>query len=233
MNPWLKTIGLIVITAILTRFIPFSEYFRNVNTLIHEMAHAVVTLLLSGNVVYIHLFEDHSGVTYSSLPEAWRIIPVSLFGYIGASLFVVQLFRWFAQGKQQHGLTALTVLAAIGLIVFIRNSYGMVWCAGFIALCAVASVIRWTSLRDLFYLLIAFICLVESVWTPIMLILIAVTSPEEAGDATNLEAATGIPAIAWAVVFTLVALWCGKVAVGAMFPRGRREKGRYSSSFAK
>jgi len=233
MNPWLKTIGLIAITALLTRFIPFSEYFRNVNTLIHEMAHALATLLLSGNVVYIHLFSDHSGVTYSSLPEAWRIIPVSLFGYIGASIFVVLLFRWYAQGKQQLGLTALTVLTAIGLIVFIRNPYGMVWCAGFIALCAVANVIRWTSLRDILYLLIAFICLVESVWTPIMLILIAVTSPEAAGDAANLEAATGIPALAWAIVFAVIALWCGKVAVGEMFSRGRRAKGRYSSSFAK
>jgi len=233
MNPWLKTIGFIVITALLTRFIPFSEYFRNVNTLIHEMAHAVMTLLLSGKVVYIHLFEDHSGVTYSSLPEAWRVIPVSLFGYIGASLFVVLLFRWFAQGRQQLGLAVLTVLAAIGLTVFIRNPYGMIWCAGFIALCAVASVVRWTVLRDLFYLLVAFICLVESVWTPIMLVMIAVTSPEAAGDAANLDMATGIPAIAWAIVFTLVSLWCGKIAVGAMFPRGRRTKGRYASSFAK
>jgi len=233
MNPWLKTIGLIALTALMTRFIPFSEYFRNVNTLIHEMAHAVAALLLSGDVMYIHLFEDHSGVTYASLPEAWRIIPVSLLGYFGASLFVVLLFRWYAQGRQQLGLAVLTVLASIGLIVFIRNPYGMVWCAGFIALCAVASVIRWTSVRDLFYLLVAFICLVESVWTPVMLILIAVASPEAAGDATNLDMATGIPAIAWAIVFALVSLWCGKLAVGTMFQRGRRVRGRYSSSLAK
>jgi len=226
MNNWLKTILLIIAAAVVTRFLPFSAYFRNVNTFIHELGHAVVTLLSSGHVVFIHLFADHSGVTYSSLPDSWRIIPVSLAGYIAASVFVLLLFRWYARGKQQLGLAVLTVLAAIGLMVFVRNEFGMVWCAGFIGLSAVALVVKWPQVRDAYYLFIGFICLVESVLTPLMLLVIAIREPQSAGDATNLEAVTGIPAIAWAIVFLLIALWCGKVAVSEMFPRGRRTRGR-------
>src|SRR5690606_4381509 len=112
--------------------------FRSVNTFIHELAHAIMTLLLSGNVMYIHLFQDHSGVTYSTLPDSWRIIPVSLAGYIGASLFVILLFRLYANRRQDIGLAIIITLSALGLIIFIRNPYGVMWCSGFIALSAVA-----------------------------------------------------------------------------------------------
>jgi hypothetical protein len=47
-----------LITAFLTRFIPFSEFFRNVDTLVHELSHALVTLLLSGSVMFINLYAD-------------------------------------------------------------------------------------------------------------------------------------------------------------------------------
>lgn len=226
MNSWLKTILLIVLAAVVTRLLPFSEYFRNVNTFVHEMAHALVTLLSSGHVVYIHLFEDHSGVTYLSLPDSWRIIPVSLAGYIGASLFAWLLFRWYARGQQQFGLAVLTVLAAIGLMLFVRNEFGMIWCAGFIALSVIALVIRWPQVRDAFYLFVSFICLVESVLTALMILLIAIQEPHSAGDATNLEGITGIPSIAWAIVFVLVAIWCGKIAISELFPHERRARSR-------
>lgn len=226
MNPWLKSILFIIATAFLTRFIPFSEYFRNVNTFVHEMSHAIVTLLLSGKVDSIHMFSDNSGVTYSMLPDAWRSVPVSLAGYIGASIMVVLLFRWYAKGMQQTGLAVLIVLTAIGLMLFVRNPFGMLWCAGFLALSAVAVVVKWPVVRDFYYLLVSFICLVESVITPIYLLYAAIREPSAAGDATNLDLATGIPAVAWAVVFTLVALWCAKIAVSEMSPRGRRARGR-------
>jgi len=226
MNTWIKTILLLVAAAVVTRLLPFSEYFRNVNTFIHELCHAIVTLLSSGHVVFIHLFEDHSGVTYSALPDNWRMIPVSLAGYIGASVFAWLLFRWYARGKQQSGLALLTVLASIGLLLFVRNEFGMMWCSGFIALSVLAMVIRWPQVRDAYYLFISFICLVESVLTPLMLVIVAVDEPVAAGDAANLAAVTGVPAIAWAVVFLIVALWCGKVSIGELFPHGRKARGR-------
>lgn len=226
MNPWLKSILLIIVTAVLTRFIPFAEYFRNIYTFVHEMSHAVMTLLLSGNVISVHLFSDQSGVTYSTLPELWRTVPVSLAGYIGASLFVVLLFRWYAKGKQETGLAVLIVLTAIGLMVFIRNPFGMVWSAGLLALSSVALVVKWPAVRDIFYLIVSFICLVESAITPVFLLITAIREPSAAGDATNLDLATGIPSVAWAVVFVIVALWCAKVAVSDMFPHGRRARGR-------
>ena len=86
MNKWLKTILFLVASVFLTRFIPFSSLFRNLDTMIHEFGHALMTLLLSGKVLRIELYADHSGVTYSSMLTPGRSILVSLAGYVTASL---------------------------------------------------------------------------------------------------------------------------------------------------
>lgn len=67
MNKWLKTLLFLAGSALLTRFIPFSSLFRNLDTMFHEFGHALVTLLLSGSVLRIELYPDHSGVTYSAI----------------------------------------------------------------------------------------------------------------------------------------------------------------------
>ncbi|MBG9792729.1 membrane protein [Paenibacillus dendritiformis] len=207
MKHWGKTVVFLVVAAVLTRVIPFSSFFRNVDTLVHELGHAIVTLLVSGKVLYIHLFADHSGVTYSSAAaHSWRFILIALAGYTVSTVFAVLLFYGYARGKQQTGLMAILIVTAISLLFFVRNGYGVMWCIGFLLLTAAICFCPWPWLRQGYYLLVAFIALVESVLGPVFLLILAVQNPGQAGDAANLARLTPVPAALWALLFTAVAL---------------------------
>ncbi|MEW9702272.1 M50 family metallopeptidase [Paenibacillus sp. SI8] len=229
MSNWLKTILFIIGSAVLTHMplIP-SSFFRNLDTMVHEFGHAVMTLALSGKVMYIELYANHSGVTYSSMAKSWAILPVSLAGYFTASSFAWFLFSAYARGQQRIGLQVMTVLAVLSLILFVRNMFGVTWLIGFIVLTIIVLALTPKWLRDFYYLLIAFICLEESVFGPFSLMIYAIQSSRSAGDATNLALQTGVPAIVWAAIFTLFALWCAKQAVQAFL--GRKKGARASKS---
>ncbi|CAH1229784.1 hypothetical protein PAECIP111891_06547 [Paenibacillus allorhizoplanae] len=217
LSNWVKTILFLIGSAVLTHWIP-SSFFRNLDTMVHEFGHAVATLALSGKVMYIELYKDHSGVTYSSMTKSWAVIPVSLAGYMTASLFAWFLFSAYARGKQKLGLQVMTALSALSLVLFVRNSFGVSFLLGFILMTVLALALAPRWLRDFYYLLLAFLCLEESVFGPGSLIVYAFQN-RSAGDASNLANHTGIPAIVWAIGFTLFALWCAKQAVQAFLGR--------------
>lgn len=206
-NKSLKAVLFLVASAILTRLIPFSSWFRTLDTMIHEFGHAVVTLLLSGRVLRIELNADHSGTTYSYLSSGWSSVLVSLSGYTIASIFAVLLFYGYAKRKQAAGLILITLLAAVNLLFFVRNSYGVWWLVIFMALNIVFYLLG-STVRNFYYLLLAFLCLEESVVGPLTLAITSLTNPRQAGDAANLAHMTVLPAIAWSMLFLLFALWC-------------------------
>ncbi|KKO52662.1 M50 family metallopeptidase [Paenibacillus sp. DMB20] len=212
MNKWLKTVLYLVGAAVLTRLIPFSSWFRIMDTMVHELGHAVATLLASGRVLSIELNPDHSGTTYSVLASGWKTVAVSLAGYMSASLFSVLLFYGHARRKQGEGLLLVSGLALLMIVLFVRNSYGIWWLSIFI----VATLVFYflgPRVRNFYYLLLAFLCLEESVMGPVSLLLYAITQPARAGDAANLANQTVIPAVAWALLFLLFSLWCAKLAL--------------------
>lgn len=231
MGKWLLTIIFLIASAFLTHLVPFFSFFRYLDTMIHEFGHAAVTLLLSGKVMYIELYADHSGVTKSMITRPWSLIPVGLAGYMTASLFAWALFALHARGLQKRGLLAVTVLAAVTLVLFVRNGYGMAWLAGFVALNVV--VLLWGSktITMWYYLLIAFLTLEESVSGSLYILLLGINRPGQAGDATLLDSATGVPAPLWGLWFTLFSLWCAKRALQSFFGGGRRSKQRPAAAF--
>lgn len=216
MNKWLKTILFLMGSAILTRFIPFSSLFRNLDTMIHEFGHALVTLLLSGKVLRIELYADHSGVTYSSMLTPGKSILVSLAGYVTASLFAWLLFYLYRKGLQMWGLGITTAVALVSLLFYVRGEFGMLWLTGFIAL-NVIIMIFGAKIIKFYYLLLAFLTLEESVVGAMYVGLMSWTQPSNAGDATNLAQQTFMPALFWGTLFALFALWCAKGALTLFF----------------
>lgn len=213
MNKWLKALLFLVGAAFLTRLIPFSSWFRILDTMIHELGHAVMTLLMSGQVLSIELNPDHSGVTYSMLASGgWGPIVVSLAGYMSASLFAILMFYGYAKKKQDTGLITITVLALLMVIFFVRAGYGLWWLVIFMIVNLIFYFIGG-KIRNFYYLLLAFLVLEESVVSPLTLLIMAVTRPKQAGDATNLANMTGLPAFVWALLFLLFSLWCAKTAL--------------------
>ncbi|WP_438447113.1 M50 family metallopeptidase [Gorillibacterium sp. sgz5001074] len=224
MNKWLLTVLFLIGSAFLTHLIPFSSFFRYLDTTIHEFGHAAVTLALSGKVMYIELYADHSGVTRSMMTRSWAILPVSLAGYMTASLFAWLLFALHARELHRRGLFLITLLAALSLALFVRNGYGMVWLAGFIALNAVVMLWGGQTVTRWYYLLVAFLTLEESVFGPFSLFLMAMQRPGQAGDASLLASVTAFPAVFWASWFTLFGLWCAKRALQSFFGGKRKQK---------
>jgi hypothetical protein len=235
MSNWVKTILFLIGSALLTHWIP-SSFFRNLDTMVHEFGHAVVTLALSGQVQRIELYANHSGVTLSAISQArsWSIIPVALAGYTTASVFAWFLFSAFARGKQQIGFLVMIAISTISLLLFVRNGFGIMFLIGFIALTIIMMAIPLKWLRNFYYLLLAFLCLEESVFGPIYLIQAASRNTRQAGDATNLALHTGVPTMVWAIIFTLFALWCAKRAVQAFLGRNKRPRSanRQSSAYS-
>ncbi|GAA3403297.1 M50 family metallopeptidase [Paenibacillus hodogayensis] len=224
MSRWVTTILFLVGSAILTHWIPFSSFFRNVDTMVHELGHAVVTLLLSGKVLYIQLYANHSGVTYSYIERGWKTIPLGLSGYMTASLFALFLFRMYAQSKLIVGYAAMTLLALVSLIFFVNNGFGVMWLIGFIVVNGIAMFVKIPFIHKYYYLLVAFICLEESVMGPITLGVMSITNPGQAGDAAGLARSTWIPAIVWSLLFLVVALWCAKHAIYAFIGKARSSR---------
>lgn len=220
MNKWLKTILFLAGSAFLTRLIPFSSLFRNLDTMIHEFGHALMTLVLSGSVLRIELYADHSGVTYSAIQDGGRAILVSLSGYLLASLFALLLFYLYSKGRHDWGLILATGVALIMLVLYVRGSFGMMWLSGFITL-NVLMLALWKKLSKYYYLLLAFLTLEESVMGSFFLVYAAALSPSRAGDASNLARMTPIPAIFWAILFFMFSLLCAKWALGLFFKRER------------
>ncbi|WP_199621533.1 M50 family metallopeptidase [Paenibacillus alkalitolerans] len=218
MGRWIITLAFLVGSFALTQWLPFSEYFRNIDTMIHEFGHAAATLFLSGQVMYIHLYEDHSGVTSSAIRHGWQLIPIGLAGYVAASLFTVLLFYLHRRGYYRLGLLLVTAVAVASLILFVRNDYGAQWLLGFIGLNAIAILIPIGFARTIYYLLIAFLTLVESVLSAFTVLLLSWNNPPAAGDAANLAGVTSIPAVVWGAFFFIFSLWSAKKAIGYFLP---------------
>ncbi|WP_166240888.1 M50 family metallopeptidase [Paenibacillus turpanensis] len=223
MTRWIITILFLVGSAFLTRLLPFHPFFRNLNTMIHEFGHALATLLLSGDVMYIHLYEDHSGLTLSQVTAGWRLIPVALAGYFTASLFGVYLFRCYAKGQIRRGLAVITVLAVLSLLLFVRNGFGVLWLIGFIGLNFMFMLFPSRTITTGYFLLLAFLTLEEAVYSSVDLLLLSWLRPDAAGDATNLAVHTGTSPVLWSVLFVVVALWCARSCI-LSFIRPKRKK---------
>ncbi|MCC3375500.1 M50 family metallopeptidase [Cohnella sp. REN36] len=226
MNKWLRAILYLVVSVFLTRLIPFSSFFRNLDTMIHEFSHALVALLVSGRVLRIELHADHSGVTYTLVPTDWGQLLVSLAGYVGASLFALLLFALYRKQQQKLGLGLVTAIALLMLILYVHSGFGALWLAGFIALNVLAFFVR-PAFRNFYYLLLAFLSLEESAMSPVSLAIMAFQDGSRAGDASNLQHYTGVPALVWGIGFTLFALWCVTMALRAFL--GEKGKRRSAS----
>lgn len=225
MNKWLKALLFLVGAAILTRLIPFSDWFRMLDTMVHELGHAIVTLLASGQVLRIELNPDHSGVTYSVLASGWSQLAVSLAGYISASLFAVAMFFGYSRQNQAAGLVLISMMALVSLLLFVRSGYGRGWLILFLFINA-AFFLLGGRIRNFYYLLLAFLCLEESVMGPVTLLLNSIVSPGQAGDATSLARLTGVSPLVWSLIFLAISLVCALSALQLYWNDRRRSRER-------
>ncbi|RAP75807.1 M50 family metallopeptidase [Paenibacillus montanisoli] len=217
-----KVAGYLVLALIIIHLPFIGIFFKIVNTLIHESAHALMALALHGKVVQIQLFSDTSGVTYTLSSSHIGTVLTSLAGYIGSSLFALLLAVLCHRGKHALNLWLFAIISVVNVLLWVRNPFGILWLAAFICL-LILSLWRKGKWISAFSIGLFVFVVAESVSSSFVILWRSLYSPTEAGDAANLAEATFLPASVWGVFFMLQACILAFISVKKVLRQGRRK----------
>lgn len=183
------------------------------NTYLHELAHALATLLTGGEVVRIEVHSNAGGLTKSigGMP-----LVIASAGYIGSTLFgAVALLLSRSERGARAVAVGVSVLLILGLLLWLRGdavgvSSAVAWAA---LLLLAAAKLRGAALRLLAGALGAMLCL-AAVQSLVTLWSLSVGSDSHS-DARLLAQATGWPdwfwAGTWALISLIVLFWCVRI----------------------
>jgi len=209
---------LLVTALLLTRIPVLGKYFRSVNTLVHEAGHAFVTLLLSGEVIAVNLFADTSGTTVTKAKGKFSQALIALAGYPVSALTGWLCLALLYKGYNLYILFILTSIALIIMILSLRNMYGLFWAGTFVVL---NLLLIYFNNKTLIYAFAAFysvIIFTDAIISSVVLFVLAIKQPKKAGDATNLNKVTKIPAAVWAILLLAFTLFISWLSVINYFP---------------
>lgn len=173
------------------------------NTHLHELSHAFVALATGGEVERILVFANGSGVTPV---RGGNIVFTASAGYLGATLLGMALIAFSkTPASAQRSMRFLAVLMAIAMILWVRGDIvglitGFVW----------VGLLAWQPLlKGQGYVYAAQFLGIQQCLASLgsVLGLVQLSAATEVhSDAMILQQSTGIPAVAWAVLWTVVSL---------------------------
>jgi len=217
-HPQLIFYILLAIAIVLSRIPVLGKYFRSINTLVHEAGHAFVTLLVSGEIIAVNLFADTSGSTVTKAKSKIAQSLISLAGYpfstLSGCLFLFLLYK----GYYLYILFILTSIALIIMILSLKNMYGLFWAGTFVVL---NLLLIYFNNQTVIYIFAAFYALViftDAIISSFILLVLAIKQPKKAGDATNLQKTTKIPAAVWAILLLAFTLFISWLSIIHFFP---------------
>jgi len=217
-NPHLVFYILLITALLLTRIPVLGKYFRSVNTLVHEAGHAFSTLLLSGEVIAVNLFADTSGTTVTKAKGKVPQALIALAGYPVSALTGWLCLFLLNKGYHLYILFILTSIALIIMILSLRNAYGLFWAGTFVVL---NLLLIYFNNRTLIYAFAAFysvIIFTDAIISSFVLLVLSIRQPRKAGDATNLQKITKLPAAVWALLLLVFTLFISWLSVMHYFP---------------
>lgn len=197
----------LIFAAILPRIPLLGRYFRVFNTLVHEDGHALMALLTKGKIRRIELFADTSGSTTTKARYKISHFMTSLAGYPASAGAALLLFYLINKQDEFTLLIAISVFLGLNLILFVRNSYGIIWLLTFGGLLYLLFYMENLTAMRIAITFFGGILFWGSIFSPAMLVKIAWQSPKQAGDATNLNKLTGIPSFLWSLILLGLSLW--------------------------
>lgn len=176
------------------------------NTHVHELCHAIAALATSGQVAFIKVFSNGSGIT----PVAGGNLPLlAMSGYVGSALVGGLLIA--SCRTTDNARKAMWILAgALGLsmILFVRGD-ALGWLAGafWTVVCGFAA---WKLSADSIRLFTAFIGVQQCLTSVHALLVLHQISAgtEQQSDALLMQQASGVPAIVWASIWMLLSALC-------------------------
>lgn len=186
-------------------YISFLLYpFKLFVTVIHEACHALAARLTGGQVAYIQIAPDESGVT-GSMGGIRPIVVMA--GYLGTSIFGGLLIWW---GRNPE--MARTVLHTIGVVILaLTVFYGGGGWFSVVSMLLIGSAILFISRKaspqicHMFLLMLAVMTTLEAINSIKDLFLISVMS-DGATDARTMQELSGVPAAVWSILWGIVSV---------------------------
>lgn len=210
---------LMLVLALITVRIPIAgKYFRLLATMVHEAAHAFMALLLSGEILSVNLFADASGSTVTKSKSKFSQALVAFAGYPATSFTAFLLLYMLHQHLEKYILFLLLSIIMLLVVLFIRNTFGLVWAITFMSL---NIILLYFDNYIVNYYIIAFYVtslLAESFLSTLVILRLSYINSKKAGDSTNLAKISGIPAILWSILFCTISLMSIYLAVVYTFP---------------
>jgi hypothetical protein len=217
-NPQILFYILLLTAIFLTRIPVLGKYFRSVNTLVHEAGHAFVTLALSGEVIAVNLFADTSGTTVTKAKGKFAQALIALAGYPLSALTGWLCLFLLYKGYNLYVLFILTSIALIIMILSLRNMYGLFWAGTFVVLNLLLIYFNNNSIIYVFAAFYSVIIFSDAIISSFVLLVLSIKQPKKAGDATNLNKITKIPAVIWALLLLAFTLFISWLSVTNYFP---------------
>ena len=166
---------LIVVAFLLPKVPVVGKFFNIINTLIHELGHALMALVFEGKVVRIEIFKDTGGVTVTKSKSGVAAFFVSIAGYPFAAAAGLLCAYLLSIGYGSWIVLGLSILFLFMLILWVRNGYGVLWVILFCLLnCIVVFYLKkplYIEIAAWFYTLMI---IIESVWSSLVLLYLSI-----------------------------------------------------------
>lgn len=194
--------------AFVLGLIPFiGKYVALINTLLHEVGHALMASLLGGRVKSISLFSNTEGLAVTAHSSWISQNFTALAGYPFSSFCGYIMLLAIAHGYSSYLLISWCALLVIAFFLWIRNLYGFFWALSFGAITYYV-MFQNTSFREPFSYFITAIVMVQSLLSSLIIFSLSITRPKDSGDAAHMARSTRfIPAFVWGFLFAAQAVF--------------------------
>lgn len=177
--------------------------FRVFGTFVHEISHGLAAIATGGTFQRFVVNPDLSGTAWSAGGWSWLITSA---GYIGSAVFGGALVLAAARGVRAQTLL-FWLGAALGLLclLFVRNLFGIasgLLLATALIVAAQRLPARWA---EGLLLILAVQLMLGGLESLFGLVRLSAAS-QSLTDAAIMAQATGVPALVWAVVWTVISL---------------------------
>jgi hypothetical protein len=219
-RPQVRTLLIAAAITIALWYIPYIGWltypFRLFVTFIHEGGHALAALLTGNSVASLIIATDASGETYTSTGNIFSQMFVSSAGYLGATAFgallLIMIRRAIASRIVLVGSAALILGLTLIFGLFkplISGTWGSWWGVPFTLLSGLAisaglvAVAKYAKpkVASFFVSFLAVQCVLNALLDLKTIFMLSFPGSGTPTDAGNMQTATGVPAMFWAVIW--------------------------------
>ncbi|MBN1447737.1 MAG: M50 family metallopeptidase [Bacteroidetes bacterium] len=170
--------------------------------LLHELSHALAALLTGGSVVEIQIDSRIGGLAITRGGWSWLVVSS---GYLGSMLLGGAVFLLSLRPRRAAVVAVITgIVILLVTVLFVRNTFGFIFGLAFGA--ALLAGARWLPDQWL-SLTVQYLGAMSCLYALVDVKQDLITLEDRVTDASILANMTGIPAIIWGVLWSLLALF--------------------------